>query len=77
MRFRVLRLLHRLCPALGLAAGLGLVVEVTPTTPAAAASAGVPRFEPAPDGTVCQADRQPFDPDFGQPLSVNPFRRGR
>jgi pimeloyl-ACP methyl ester carboxylesterase len=48
MRFRVLGLLHRLCPALGLAAGLGLVVEVTPTTPAAAASAGVPRFEPAP-----------------------------
>ena len=23
---------------------------------------------PPPDGTVCQPDRQPFDPDFGQPL---------
>ena len=23
---------------------------------------------PPPDGTICQADRQPFDPDFGQPL---------
>lgn len=25
---------------------------------------------PPPDGTVCQADRQPFDPDFGQPLQT-------
>ena len=23
---------------------------------------------PPPDGTVCQPDRQPFDPNFGQPL---------
>ena len=23
---------------------------------------------PPPDGTVCQPDRRPFDPDFGQPL---------
>ena len=21
-----------------------------------------------PDGTVCQPERRPFDPDFGQPL---------
>jgi hypothetical protein len=48
MRFRGLGLRHRLCPALGLAVGLGIVVGVSPTTPAAAASAGVPRFEPAP-----------------------------
>jgi pimeloyl-ACP methyl ester carboxylesterase len=26
---------------------------------------------PPPDGTVCQPDRQPFDPDFGQPLPDN------
>jgi hypothetical protein len=29
---------------------------------------------PPPDGTVCQPDRQPFDPDFGQPLQTQTRR---
>src|SRR3712207_813839 len=48
MRFRGLGLPHRLCPAFGLAVGLGLVVGMSPIAPAKAASTAVPRFEPAP-----------------------------
>jgi len=48
MQCQGLGLLHRLCLAFGFAAGLGLIVGISPVPPAAATSAGVPRFERAP-----------------------------
>ena len=47
-QFQGLGLLCRLCLAFSSAAGLALIVGISPVKPSAAASAGVPRFEPAP-----------------------------
>jgi hypothetical protein len=33
-----------------------------------ATSAYLVRFATPPRGTVCPSDRQPFDPEFGEPL---------